>query len=176
MTRWERAWRNRRIGIAVVIGLIATACSGPADPVERVPAAPPTLAPPGFLEVDEVPPPPPLDSAGVRAGAALYQQHCASCHKADLSGEPGWMIPNDDGTYRPPPHDSTGHTWHHTDQLLLEIVRDGSSDPIAIMPTFAGILTDQEVLDILEFFRSRWGGEERAFQWETTWRSGQESG
>jgi mono/diheme cytochrome c family protein len=159
-----------------VIGLIATACSGPADPVERVPAAPPTLAPPGFLEVDEVPPPPPLDSAGVRAGAALYQQHCASCHKADLSGEPGWMIPNDDGTYRPPPHDSTGHTWHHTDQLLLEIVRDGSSDPIAIMPTFAGILTDQEVLDILEFFRSRWGGEERAFQWETTWRSGQESG
>jgi hypothetical protein len=34
------------------------------------------------------------------------------------------------------------------------------------MPTFAGILTDDEILSILEFLKSKWGDEERTFQWQ----------
>ena len=136
----------------------------------------PTLAPPGFLGTEVVPPPPALDEARVAAGETLYQLHCASCHKADLSGEPGWMIPNDDGTYKPPPHDSTGHTWHHPDQLIVEIVRDGLADPIATMPTFGEVLSDEEILDILEFLKSQWGPRERAFQWQVTWHAEQRTG
>lgn len=30
----------------------------------------------------------------------------------------------------PPPHDSTGHTWHHPDQLLLALIRVGIGLPL----------------------------------------------
>jgi mono/diheme cytochrome c family protein len=162
----------RLIGAVGFTALVLAACSGPADSATSAPSTSPTLAPPGFSGTDEVPPPPDLDDVRITGGEVLYQQHCAVCHKADLVGEPGWMIPNDDGTLKPPPQDSTGHTWHHADQLLLEIVRDGSPVP-SIMPTFGGILTDEEILDILEFLKSQWGTEERAFQWQVTWRAEQ---
>lgn len=175
MSRLSPTSGARAVALAVVIALIVAACAE-AEPDDTVPSTPPTLAPPGFLETSEVPPPPKLDEDRIVAGEVLYQQHCASCHKADLSGEPGWMIPKEDGSYKAPPHDSTGHTWHHADQLLLEIVRDGSSVPIATMPTFADDLTDEEILHILEFFKSRWGDDELIFQWEVTWRAEQRDG
>ncbi len=162
----------RRVTIGVVVILGAAACSDAAESSNTTPA---TLAPPSFGETVEVPPLPPLDDARVAAGEALYQQHCASCHKTDLSGEPGWQIPNDDGTLKPQPHDSTGHTWHHDDQLLLETIRDGSVNPISVMPTFGGILSDEEILDILEFFKSQWGEFERGIQWQVTWQKEQAS-
>lgn len=158
------------IGAAGVVVVTLAACSGPADPATSAPSTSPTLAPPDFSATNEVPPPPDLDDVRIAAGEVLYQQHCTVCHKADLAGEPGWMIPNDDGTLKPPPQDSTGHTWHHADRLLLEIVRDGSPVP-SVMPTFGGILTDEEIVDILEFLKSQWGAEERAFQWEVSWRA-----
>ena len=79
------------------------------------------------------------------------------------------MIPQDDGTYLPPPHDSTGHTWHHSDRFFLETVRDGNPDPIATMPPFGDRLSDDEIISILEFLKSRWGPDERRFQWIVTW-------
>ena len=36
-----------------------------------------------------------------------------------------------------PPHDSSGHTWHHSDQILLELIRGGSDFPQARMPRSA---------------------------------------
>jgi hypothetical protein len=39
------------------------------------------------------------------------------------------------------------------------------------MPTFGGILTDDEILSILEFLKSNWADEERTFQWQATWRA-----
>ncbi len=160
----------RLAGLVVVV--IAAACAG-ADPAPDTLPAAPTLAPPGFTNGAGSPPPPPLDDERVLSGEILYQQHCAECHGADLSGEPDWMIPNDDGTYKPPPQDSTGHTWHHPDGLLLEIVRDGSAIPIAVMPTFGDVLTDDQIGDVLQFIKSHWGDQERAFQWEITWQAEQ---
>jgi mono/diheme cytochrome c family protein len=79
-------------------------------------------------------------------------------------------VPNPDGSYRPPPQDSSGHTWHHGDDLLLEIIRDGSEFPDSRMPAFGEQLSEADVLSILEFFKSRWGTQERTFQWEATLR------
>ncbi len=118
----------------------------------------------------EGPPPPDLDPAAVEAGTALYQAHCASCHGADLSGAPNWQTPNPDGSYPPPPQDSSGHTWHHSDQLLLALIRDGSDFEQSRMPAFGDRLTDEEILSILDFFKSEWGERERNFQWDITMR------
>lgn len=156
--------------LLVAVAVPATACAN--DGATDADTSLPTLA-----SLDEVlagaPPLPPLDPAAVRAGEATYQQHCASCHQPDLSGASDWMIPNDDGTLKPPPQDSTGHTWHHPDQLLLEIVRDGIDVPTSRMPTFASTLTDDEILAVLEFIKASWGEQERAFQWEVTWQQRQ---
>jgi mono/diheme cytochrome c family protein len=118
----------------------------------------------------DAPPAPDVSANRVASGRALYGQYCASCHMADLSGAPDWKTPLDDGTYPPPPHDSTGHTWHHPDRLLLEIVRDGLDDPSSTMPTFNGVLEDNDILAIVDYLRSTWGTEERAFQWQLTWQ------
>ena len=123
-----------------------------------------------LLGNEEIPPPPPLDPQQVAQGRGLYNQYCAACHGISGEGQPDWKIPNEDGSFNPPPHDISGHTWHHDDKLLLEIVTQGSDFPQSQMPTFGNQLTDDEVQAILEYIKSWWGPEERAFQWQVTWQ------
>lgn len=156
--------------LVVIWVVVASACTATGSEAPGTQPGPLTW----FLSTD-APPPPELDSQLVADGEALYQQSCASCHGTDLSGEPNWKTRKPDGSYPPPPHDSTGHTWHHSDQLLLELIRDGSEFPESRMPAFAEQLTDEEIVSILEFLKSVWGEQERGFQWEITWRETQGS-
>jgi len=103
-----------------------------------------------------------------RDGAKLYAEACASCHGANLEGQPDWMVRKPDGKLPAPPHDETGHTWHHSDRQLLTIVRDGL-EAIAPgygtdMPAFGERLTDAEIGAILDFIKSRWPDKQRSFQ------------
>jgi mono/diheme cytochrome c family protein len=104
----------------------------------------------------------------VEQGSDLYQAKCASCHGADLSGAPDWKTPNEDGSYPPPPHDSSGHTWHHPDRVLIEVIRDGSDLPQSRMPAFGDELTDRDIEAILEFIKTNWGPEEQVYQEQIT--------
>lgn len=106
----------------------------------------------------------------VEEGVTLYTTYCAACHGADLEGHPDWRTPNADGSYNPPPHDVSGHTWHHGDPTLVQLILEGSPFRQSQMPVFGEILTVEEVLSILEFFRSNWGEQERMFQREATER------
>ncbi len=150
-------FRCARFALFSLLMLVVAACSGINSP--------PGSQNPDIPNAASVPP---LDDDLVSQGADLYQETCASCHGADLSGQDEWKSPNLDGSYPAPPHDSSGHTWHHSDTLLLEIVRDGLDLPESRMPTFGDQLSDGEVLAILEFLKSNWGEEERAFQWQVT--------
>lgn len=156
-----------RLGVLVVAALVATAgCSDGTDPTTSF-----SLTPlPGSPTAPPEEPLPELDPATVAAGRDRYAQFCASCHGTDLKGDPDWKVPNDDGSYPPPPQDSSGHTWHHGDDLLLEIILEGSAFPQSRMPAFEGQLSEAEVLSILDFFKSVWGPQERTFQWEATLR------
>lgn len=109
-----------------------------------------------------------LDPARVAEGAGLYTPPCAACHGSQLEGTANWKQRLPDGSF-PPPHDNSGHTWHHSDAVLLNIVSLGG-DPAfnSKMPGFRDKLSAAEMLAILEFFRSRWGTEEREFQWWMT--------
>ncbi|HAJ35069.1 MAG TPA: cytochrome C [Chloroflexi bacterium] len=115
------------------------------------------------------PPLPTLNPAAVAEGERLYARYCASCHGANLEGAPDWKTPLSDGSLPPPPQDSSGHTWHHADSLLLTIIREGGAPTTnSKMPAFGEQLRDEEIEAILAFFKSRWGEEERKFQWWVT--------
>ena len=64
-------------------------------------------------------------SSDAKAGRALYAQHCAACHGTNLEGQPDWRSPDESGLYPAPPHDETGHTWHHDDAMLTDYITRG---------------------------------------------------
>lgn len=104
----------------------------------------------------------PGDRAQVAQGQGIYQKHCASCHGARLEGQPDWRIRLPNGRLPAPPHDDTGHTWHHPDQVLFDITKHGLVPPRAPasyasdMPAYADTLTDEEIWAVLTFIKSRW--------------------
>lgn len=109
----------------------------------------------------------------IALGRELYAEHCASCHGDKLQGQPDWKIPLANGRYPAPPHDVTGHTWHHADALLERIVRDGSAAVVgngyeSDMPGFGKILSDDQITAILAFIKSTWSEKQRANQASVT--------
>ena len=107
------------------------------------------------------------------AGQSLYADNCASCHGANLEGQPNWRSLNADGVLPAPPHDGTGHTWHHDNELLFEYTKLGGAAALEFrgiagfnsgMPAFNDTLTDNEIWDILTYIRSTWSEREREVQ------------
>ena len=106
-------------------------------------------------------------------GAALYAKHCAACHGARLEGQPRWRE-RDPATGRmpAPPHDASGHTWHHPDQLLFDITKRGVAEAAKLkdydsaMPAFAGTLSDAEIVAVLSWIKSQGPPEVRRHQEE----------
>lgn len=103
----------------------------------------------------------PSDARQVAVGAGVYERHCAACHGARLEGQPNWRERLPNGRLPAPPHDASGHTWHHADRALVGIIRDGMG-PYAPpgyesdMPAFAGTLSDDEIHAVLAYIKSRW--------------------
>lgn len=67
----------------------------------------------------------PDDLQLVAQGKKIYDANCGSCHGARLEGEANWRERGPDGLLPAPPHDETGHTWHHPDQVLFELTKYG---------------------------------------------------
>ena len=109
-------------------------------------------------------------TAEIAAGRQLYLEHCASCHGADLEGQPDWRTALPSGRMPAPPHDATGHTWHHADADLFTVVKQGLSAIVpgyeSDMPAFAGVLTDDEIRAVIDYIKSTWPDRERAYQAE----------
>jgi len=74
-----------------------------------------------------------------------------------------------------PPHDASGHTWHHPDSVLFGITKHGlvpgkyappgyQSD----MSAFAGVLPDEEIWAVLAYIKSSWPENIRKAQRELT--------
>lgn len=112
----------------------------------------------------------PTAGPALAAGQELYAANCAGCHGADLEGQRDWRSRLPSGRLPAPPHDETGHTWHHSDGQLFTIVKFGmqalapgyESD----MPAFGDALGDEEIESILAYIRSTWPERERAYQAE----------
>jgi len=104
----------------------------------------------------------PANEAQVAVGAKVYAANCAACHGGKLEGQPDWRRRKPNGRLPAPPHDASGHTWHHREELLFKITKYGLVPPYAPegyqsdMPGFAGSLSDGEIYAALAYIMSRW--------------------
>ncbi len=101
-------------------------------------------------------------------GRTLYMRHCAACHGANLEGQPNWQTARADGSNPAPPHDASGHTWHHPDAYLIAVTLQGGAavtgNPQNAMPGFAQKLTPQHAQAIIDYIKSTWPEEIQAQQ------------
>jgi len=110
----------------------------------------------------------PDDARLVALGQKVYGEQCATCHGQRLEGQPNWRQRGADGLLPAPPHDASGHTWHHTDDLLFRITKDGVGkaanlpDYASAMPAYAGRLSDEEIIAALSWINAQWPPELRA--------------
>ena len=138
--------RSRLAWAAMALAaLAATACGGDASPS------------PGGATVADHP------------GRQPYVTYCASCHGVAGEGQPNWAFPGADGLLPAPPHDNTGHTWHHGDGYLFRVTKQGGAaftlpGGVSGMPGFDAQLTDAEIRDVIVYIKGFWGEDERAFQ------------
>ena len=108
----------------------------------------------------------PRDAAKLALGAKVYARTCSSCHGAKLEGQPNWRARGANGRLPAPPHDESGHTWHHPDRVLFGITKHGPVPPYAPknyesdMPSFGGKLSDEEIWAVLAYIKSHWRSRE----------------
>jgi mono/diheme cytochrome c family protein len=94
-------------------------------------------------------------------GAELYQAHCVACHGGPTGGSISDI---------PPRHNAEGHTWHHADCDLVDIVNEGLPPRSGYpqMPGFADQLTDDAIRLILEHIKTWWEPDQRELQAQVT--------
>lgn len=137
------------LGVVAVAGLTALALSGGG----AVPAAAHSLRP--------------GDAGVVARGERVYSAHCAACHGARLEGQPNWRERGADGRLPAPPHDASGHTWHHPDEMLFRLTKHGLAkvaklkDYASAMPVYEGVLSDEEIVAVLSWIKAQWPAEVR---------------
>ena len=113
----------------------------------------------------------PDDARQVARGKPLYEKYCASCHGLRLEGQANWQKKLPDGRMPAPPHNASGHTWHHPDAVLFGITKHGlvpgkyappgyRSD----MPGFGATLSDEDIWAVLAYIKSSWPPEIRQAQ------------
>ena len=145
--------RLRLIGIGVFIAVALAGCDDPSLAGDD-------------LRAD------PNDPVKVALGKKVYAQTCAACHGVDLRGQPDWRRRLANGRHRAPPHDDSGHTWHHPDPVLFAIIKDGLVPPNAPlnyasdMPAFGQTLSDEQIWGVLAYIKSHWSAKTVSYRAE----------
>ena len=117
----------------------------------------------------------PADKPLVASGKPIYLTYCASCHGANLEGQADWRIRKSNGRLPAPPHDESGHTWHHADSVLMEITRNGlvpgvtaPEGYVSDMPAYSKLLNDHQIRAVLAYIKSSWSKQARDRQKQIT--------
>jgi len=111
----------------------------------------------------------PENKTQVAQGERVYSAHCATCHGVKLEGQPNWRERLATGRLPAPPHDPSGHTWHHPDAMLFSMIRNGMAphappDYNSDMPAFGDRLSDADIWAVLAYIKSTWPEETRNAQ------------
>lgn len=119
----------------------------------------------------------PDDTRVLALGQQIYATRCAACHGERLEGQSEWRRRGPDGLLPAPPHDASGHTWHHDDATLFAITKlgvaqvAGMPDYRTAMPVYEGVLSDAEIVAVLSWIKAQWPPRERALHDEINQRA-----
>ncbi|MGC2164522.1 MAG: cytochrome c [Gallionella sp.] len=79
----------------------------------------------------------------INKGAQLYRQHCVTCHGVDGIN----LMPD-------APNFAHSEKLLRPDNFILDAVKQGAN----AMPSYAGVLKDQDILDIISYLRTMENG------------------
>ena len=96
----------------------------------------------------------------ITKGKIIYQNNCISCHQVNLIGVDNWKELDEDGHRKSPPLNGTGHTWHHDDATLHNIIKYGL---VKLVKNYQGKmlgyedrLKDKDIDSVLAYIKSFW--------------------
>jgi mono/diheme cytochrome c family protein len=96
----------------------------------------------------------------IARGKIIYESYCVSCHQVNLIGAENWKGVDEDGHRKAPPLNGTGHTWHHDDATLHNIIKYGL---VKLVKNYEGKmlgyednLKDKDIDSVLSYIKSFW--------------------
>jgi len=99
----------------------------------------------------------------IARGKIIYENNCVSCHQVNLVGAENWKGLDEDGHRKAPPLNGTGHTWHHDDASLHNIIKYGLAkivkDYDGKMIGFGDKINDKQIDSVLSYIKSHWEDE-----------------
>jgi len=96
-----------------------------------------------------------VDQEILEQGKTLFLNNCSPCHGKEAQGTTEWRKPGPDGNYPPPPLNGSAHAWHHSTDILLEVIKEGTV-PEGNMPSWEGKLSDNEIKSIISWIQTLW--------------------
>lgn len=96
------------------------------------------------------------DATHLAQGRQVFEQHCASCHGQNAEGHKQWRQAGPDGKYPPPPLNGTGHAWHHSRDVLRNMIENGSAPQQGNMPAWKNKLSAEQIEHVIDYFQSLW--------------------
>ena len=96
----------------------------------------------------------------IARGKIIYESYCVSCHQVNLIGAENWKDVDEDGHRKAPPLNGTGHTWHHDDATLHNIIKYGLAKIVknyeGKMIGFGDKINDKQIDSVLSYIKSHW--------------------
>jgi len=160
--------------ILICLMMLVSACSNdvatpqPTLDMSQVRSMSPTLSPANVEALTQL-----ANEETLQLGQVVYEQSCAECHGIDGEGQlpDDPMKPDETGRFGAPPHNGDGHTWHHDDDLIIQIINEGgmgTADSFYPMPAFGKMLTQEEIGAVVAYIKTFWTEEQRMIQAERT--------
>ena len=119
-------------------------------------------------QIQLFPPTPTPTPPALSRGEQLYNANCLQCH----GGREGGQMMD-----YPPKHNANGHTWHHPDCELKQVILNGGDEMTSMMrqmmnvpttvprmPAWKDKLSEEDIAAILAFIKTMWTEEERQYQ------------
>jgi len=96
------------------------------------------------------------DEEQLALGKQVFADNCTICHGENAQGAKDWHQRNPDGSFPPPPLNGTGHAWHHSLDVLYDVIANGSQPGQGNMPAWKDKLSQEQIEATVMWFQSLW--------------------